>query len=250
MLRVLDIDLDFFVSPVVYLPQGKGRPADDEYSVWPVDDALGFLADRCGLNGRLPGFVTERHHELFPLWRESIEGGLLQPPFHVTHVDAHADLGMGDASWKYILTELLFQPLEARKFPREGGLSGLAEGNYLSFAIACQWLGELIYVHGYGAGSDVPKSSMQDFRMDAPNIQLPALTEADAQKMLHFKWDDIDASRLEPPVSFQRVLFTDFEATDPYDLVCITRSPQYAPPKADVVYDRIIENFIEPISPR
>lgn len=96
MQRVLDIDLDFFVTPVVHWPQWDGR-ASAEHGCWPVEEALAFLTDRCLLAGPLPGFVTERHDELFWLWREAISDGLLVPPFDVTHLDAHADLGLGDA---------------------------------------------------------------------------------------------------------------------------------------------------------
>ena len=44
------------------------------------------------MNGALPGWVIEHHDEAFARWRVAIGTGLLVPPFHVTHVDAHADL--------------------------------------------------------------------------------------------------------------------------------------------------------------
>ena len=110
MTRILDLDLDFFVHEVVYWPDSDDRPDSDEHPVWAIDDVTAFLRGRCGLSGRLPGFVTENHGELFPRWRSAIRDGLLIAPFHVTHVDAHADLGLGDAGYVYLLTELL-QPV-------------------------------------------------------------------------------------------------------------------------------------------
>ncbi|WP_257233071.1 hypothetical protein [Rhodococcus qingshengii] len=62
--RILDIDLDFFVTPVVYWPEDNERPPAEDYSVWPIDQALDFLRNRCGLTQKLPGFVTENHGEL------------------------------------------------------------------------------------------------------------------------------------------------------------------------------------------
>ena len=61
--------------------------------------------------------------------------GLLTPPFHVTHVDAHADLGLGDAGYVYLLTELLLEDPRDRWWPRTG-TTGLNDANHLAFAIA------------------------------------------------------------------------------------------------------------------
>lgn len=79
--RVLDIDLDFFVTPPVYWPGDAGRPDPNEYTVQPTDAALDFLRDRCGLVGRSPGFLTETHDQLFLRWRDAIARGILEPPF-------------------------------------------------------------------------------------------------------------------------------------------------------------------------
>jgi hypothetical protein len=85
---------------------GSNRAPDPtEHPVWLTDEALAFLTERSGLRRALPGFVTENHGELFPRWRSAIAEQLLVPPFHVTHVDAHADLGLGDAGYRYLLTD-------------------------------------------------------------------------------------------------------------------------------------------------
>ena len=100
MQRVLDLDLDFFVDGIeTNRARGDGRLDPDEYPAWSLADTLDFLRARCGLTGRLPGYVVQYHGELFTRWRDAIDAGLLQAPFHVTHVDAHADLGIGDAGY-------------------------------------------------------------------------------------------------------------------------------------------------------
>lgn len=65
MQRVLDIDLDFFVYNVVYWTSSEERPDGDHHPVWPVDEALTYLREQCGLVGPLPGFVTQNHGQLF-----------------------------------------------------------------------------------------------------------------------------------------------------------------------------------------
>jgi hypothetical protein len=36
---------------------------------------------------------------------------LIKAPFDMDHVDAHADHGLGDSSWVYLLTEILALPV-------------------------------------------------------------------------------------------------------------------------------------------
>lgn len=242
MHRVLDIDLDFFVHDVVYWPDQNVRPDPQDHPVWAVAEAVDFLRERCGLHTRLPGFVTENHGELFPLWRGAIEAGALLPPFHVTHVDAHADLGLGDAGYVYLLTELLGLPPDQRTHPRTGN-GGLNDANHLAFAIACRWISELTYVYGEGGGSDELTLVMQGFDPRADQVQLP-----------RFRRDDLDAIQrrheqsavvaYEPPVPYRSLPWDTFRADGPYDFVCLTRSPPYTPPTADAIFDAIRETFI------
>lgn len=66
----------------------------------------------------------------------AIEAGLLVPPLHVTHVDAHADLGMGDSGHVHLM-ELLQLPPDRRTRPRvadTGDWGDLQEGNYLLYS--------------------------------------------------------------------------------------------------------------------
>jgi hypothetical protein len=144
--RVLDIDLDFFVEDVAnWRSYDADRLDSEEFPPWNKDLALQFLRDRCGLTQRLPGIVVERHAELFWLWDAAIRDDVLEPPLSVTHVDAHADLGLGDAGYVHLMSDLLFRPPESRRWPKMGD-DGLGDGNWLSYAIACRWVGDLTYV--------------------------------------------------------------------------------------------------------
>lgn len=241
--RVLDIDLDFFVTPVVHWPQWDGRAPGR--SMWTVDDAIAFLRDVCGLDTPLPGFVTETHDELYWRWKDAITSGVLQAPFHVTHLDAHADLGLGDSGWPYLMTDLLHLDVDARTNPRTGG-SGLNEGNFLAFAIAAGWIAGLEYVYGEGGNNDELAYLMQNFDKDAGNVQLKAITPDQKDDLLRRGRCEIE--RLEPPVPYRTAPAAQYTSTGVYDFVCRARSPLYTPEAADVIFDEIRTRFIADVA--
>lgn len=139
-MRVLDIDLDFFVSDIAHFVSDNGkRLNDDYYKIWDEKSVRKFLEKKCGLSRSKPvkGRLIRHHDEAYYyFWRELISNNKLKVPFDIVHVDAHADLGLGDASWVYILSDLLRLPPEERINPKTTGLDGLSYGNYLAFAIA------------------------------------------------------------------------------------------------------------------
>ena len=136
---VLDIDLDFFVQPTAHWVSGDGsRLAEDEYSVWTAEEALEFLRGRCGLSGKIPGWAIEHHDEAFARWRNAIGVELLVPRFHVTHVDAHADLGLGDAGYVHPITEVMHRPVAERSLA-EVVAPAITFSNWFAFGIACRW---------------------------------------------------------------------------------------------------------------
>lgn len=64
--RVLDVDLDFFLDGVATMVSDDGpRLSDDDYRVCSIEEAPAFLRDQCLLSGRLPGWVIEHHDEAF-----------------------------------------------------------------------------------------------------------------------------------------------------------------------------------------
>ena len=106
--RILDLDLDFFLNRTAYARAPDGpRLRREDYEPWATDRAVEFLAIACGLSGKLPGIVVEHHGELFERWRTASQTGTLNLPLSVTHVDAHADLGLGDVGYAYLMTEVL-----------------------------------------------------------------------------------------------------------------------------------------------
>jgi hypothetical protein len=246
MQRILDLDLDFFLDGAA---TWRGREHDRleavDYPPWPLAQVFSFLRERCGLDRRLPGFVVENHGELFPLWREAIDAGLLTPPFHVTHVDAHADLGQGDFGYSYLMTSLLFEEPEHRRFPKEGK-GGLEDGNYLAFAIACRWLSDLVYVHnGSSNGEDILRHYREGFDLDAPRLQLVGIRNAEELRENLLTPENLQVDHREPTVPFQAVIWDQFQADQPFDFICLARSPPFTPPESDPIFDEIRERFID-----
>lgn len=245
MTRILDLDLDFFLEEAAHWRDaGSGRLDPEDYPPWSRDDALAFLRDRCKLTDPLPGFVVENHGELFPLWSAAIDAGQLTPPLSVTHVDAHADLGLGDATYFFLLTELLFLPVEDRVDPAAGEVN---DGNWLAFAVACRWLSDLTYVRNGADGERRPGDLfpyyMENFDLDASNLELNAMTREQLERRLHDQ--EYTIASVEPKVPLRHMSWGEFTASEPFDVICLARSPDYTPAELDPLFDEIREQFVD-----
>jgi hypothetical protein len=250
MQRVLDIDLDFFLSDVAYYMDSEGERlvAADGYEAWSVPDAMDFLRSECLLDGRRrPGYIVEHHGEMFFRWRDGIDAGLLVPPFHVTHVDAHADLGTGDAGWVPLMTEVLhLRPEDRARAPSTA--NAVADGNYLSFALACRWISALEFVHNEAWCGDLNILHMKDFELEADAIQLKAVSR-DEYERIAYSFTELPAPCfLEPEVPFHCVGHSAFRAEAPYDLVCLCRSPGFTTVECDPIFDAIANALIDPLT--
>lgn len=67
MMTVLDIDLDFFTTPIVYEVSSKKRVTKKGATTEPIQDALNYLEHHCKLpiTGKTPGANFEHHDEMF-----------------------------------------------------------------------------------------------------------------------------------------------------------------------------------------
>lgn len=255
MQRILDLDLDAFVHGTANCRDSNSPRLDaEEYPPWELNRAIAFLREQCLLDGPRPGFAVEHHGELFFRWRDAIDRGVLVPPFHVTHVDAHADLGLGDSGYEHLLTELLDRPLEERRNPRVG-VGGLVDGNYLAFAIANQWISGLDYVIGgrrddCGDHNESPypgdllRYLFEEFDPRTRTIRLPLL-DLDNLRSNLLSVDGLQPLALEPPVPFTWNAIQQFQAPEPFDFVCLARSPGFTPEASDELYAQTCANFID-----
>uniref|UniRef100_A9AA45 Uncharacterized protein n=1 Tax=Methanococcus maripaludis (strain C6 / ATCC BAA-1332) TaxID=444158 RepID=A9AA45_METM6 len=237
-MRILDIDLDFFLNKIMYFPKKK-RPNEQEYIPWDKDQFIEFLENNCNLskNNKTPGRIVKKHHKAFYFWRELIEKNKLEVPFEVIHIDAHADLGLGDDAYVYIMEELLKNPVEKRTDPEK-----IYEGNYLVFAIANRWIKNITYVHHPEAQEDRMQVHFKGYDVNSGYIQLKQV-----KKILPF---DILASEilcLEPEVPFNLISGKDYLEEGNFDYVVFSISPKYTPKTTDKLLLPIVKEYIEEI---
>ncbi len=268
MHTILDIDLDVFSSPTVYWPQTDERPSDDEHTCASADDARYFLEQQCGLNAGSPiaGQEFVEHDEAFYSWRRWIEQGTLSVPFSVVHVDAHADMGMGDAGWVYLLSDLLDLSVEQRRNPRRG-YDALNAGNYLMFAVANRWVDRLTYVfparipwsanwksglseqiqpdpYTDGAPGDLMVMHFRDGDWRTGMLQLRHCTRETLNRCMG-RQELEPVIHLEPPVPFGFTPVRDFHSTG-FTHMVVAQSPRFAPPAADKLLPILRRYFVNP----
>lgn len=166
----------------------------------------------------------------FAGWRQAIQDGHLAEPFELTHVDAHADLGLGDSGYVYLLTQVMHEALPARLHPREGE-TYLNSGNYLAFAASCRWLSSLTYVYNSGGGSDVMGYVMEDFDPRADCLHLAALSKSHID-ILNGGGRPAPVGSGEPRVPFKMLRWdTGYQVEERFDVVCLARSPEFSRPR-------------------
>lgn len=237
-MRVLDIDLDFFLEDCCPLAAPGARPALEGHAPWEPERVEAFLERQCGLSAAAPapGAVFETHDGALRFWQARLRDGTLTQPFHVTHVDAHSDLGIGYPGPGYVLNGVLPQRVAVRPDPeRYAALHELDEANYLLFALAFRWVASLDNVRNDRSRPDVP-----------PEILLPG--RRDVIRLSSFPARLMERENgPEPAVPF--AVYDDyrtFVAAAPYDFVTLAVSPRYAPAAADALIP-VIARYLRPV---
>lgn len=231
-MRVLDLDMDFFLSgPCPLAPLGE-RPQEDCVSVWSEEAVVRFLEDQCGLDRDhpVPGAIFDTHDKALDFWAAKVKDGSLQTPFEVVHVDTHSDLAFGPPGTNYVLNVVLSRAPEMRPIiDTYRQAVELDEANYLLFALAFRWVSRLAYVRNPKSHQDIPKQLL-----DAEgNIHLRSFISA----MMESK------NGKEPVIPFDVYDdYTQFQQTG-YDFVTMAQSPRYAPKSADRIMD-IVRRYI------
>jgi hypothetical protein len=249
LINVLDIDLDTFLDRVEYGDRGGRRLNKKHFRPWPEGPLRNFLESRCGLSNkrRIPGIFVKQHHDALPYFESLFQKS---GPLHVTHVDAHADLGMGGPSWKYIITEYLKPPPGNRVFPYNGPY-GINEGNYLAYALASQMVARLTYVHNPASRDDCVALFFRDNDLNSGFVEMklypPAIVARALDRME--SPDPKDAVAKEPPIPFTRVSTASFRSSESFNAAVLCQSPGYTPTTSDALIPVFAEyiNFEPPL---
>jgi len=246
-MRILDIDLDFFVRPIAHEREGSDRlPEAEVEEVASIDTISTFLETQCNLSRKrkTPGMLFEEHEEVFAAIRLMAEKQDIAGKLELDHVDAHSDTGSGwGISWRYVFTELLQQPPEGRLDPHRGP-KALNSGNFIIFLAACRWLKCVNFYYPVGWKNEIQHVFMKDFSAYSPFIQLKRYNSEDiALAGVSAPLDKIP-HELEPGIPFTCLPAKAMQPGAPYDWVFLTRSPAFTPKSADAAFD-FISGYLE-----
>ena len=234
-MRVLDLDMDFFLSGPCPLAAYGERPEESCAEVWSEEDVVRFLEEQCGLSTEhpVPGTIFDTHDKALDFWQARLAEGSLTAPFEVVHVDTHSDLAFGPPGTGYVLNVVLSRAVQMRA---DSGAHRRAveldEANYLLFALAFRWIDQLAYVRNPTSHQDIPKQLLDG----AGNIHLRSFIS----QMMEGK------NGAEPVVPFD--VYDDYRqfSGGGYDFVTMAQSPRYAPASADRIMD-IVRRYITEI---
>lgn len=233
-IRFLDIDLDAFLSNVAHFRSGKRRLSGKEFIPWTESQLAGFLEKQCGLSTKhpIPGRFVIEHDAAFDYWREIVEtrGAELD----VSHIDGHADLGLGDPSWVHLTETHLHAPVEDRVNPRRGRAFCNA-GSYMSYAAAARFLSKFTYAHPSRGGNDLPIIHFLNNDPQSGFLQLKAFPPKSHRTHDYERLTADLAVSVEPPIPFQRMHIEEFQATAPFDYALVCQSPAFTPKSADAL---------------
>jgi hypothetical protein len=247
--RVLDIDIDLFVNEPAYWCEPGERLSSDDYRAWSEIEIRSFLEARCGLSraNRIPGRIVDHHHEVFYVWRDLVESSRVEAPFEVVHPDSHADLGLGDPGWVYLMGELLHLPISERANPKVGW-DHMNAGNYLAFAAACGWLSKLTYVHHPKGGGDLMPYHFKNFDITANEIELK---RCPLERLRHLRAELAQPSYIKfgveqigPTLPFQKISCLDYRSERAFDYVFFARSPEFTPVESDLLLP-VFQEYIQ-----
>ena len=225
-MRVLDLDMDFFLSDPCPLASLGERPDESCAEVWSDEEVIRFLEEQCGLSRAhpVPGAIFDTHDKVLDFWAARLNEGKLSTPFEVVHVDTHSDLAFGPPGTNFVLNVVLSRMPEQRAaIDAYRKAVELDEANYLLFALAFRWIDRLAYVRNPKSHQDIPRHLLDG----EGNIHLCSFIS----RMMESR------NGKEPVIPFD--VYDDYRTfrQHGYDFVTMAQSPRYAPQSAD----RIIE---------
>jgi len=231
-MRVLDLDMDFFLTAPCPLAELGERPQEGCADVYSDEEVIRFLEEQCGLSRErpVPGAIFETHDQALDFWQARMAEGLLHAPFEVVHVDTHSDLAFGPPGTNFVLNVVLSRlPQQRAAIDDYHKAVELDEANYLLFALAFRWISRLTYVRNPRSHQDIPRQLLDS----DGNIHLRSFIS----QMMEGK------NGKEPVVPFD--VYDDyrqFKQTG-YDFVTMAQSPRYAPESADRIME-IVRQYI------
>ena len=234
-MRVLDLDMDFFLTGPCPLAEIGKRPDESCAQAYSDEEVIRFLEEQCGLSRErpVPGAIFDTHDKALDFWRARLEEGGLTAPFEVVHVDTHSDLAFGPPGTGYVLNVVLSRlPAVRADLDIYRKAVELDEANYLLFALAFRWISRLSYVRNPKSYQDIPAQLLDG----DGNIRLCSFIS----RMMEGKNGPESAVPFDVYDDYRQ-----FKQTG-YDFVTMAQSPRYAPQSADRIMD-IVRRYIAQI---
>ena len=183
-------------------------------------------------------------------------------PFDVVHVDSHADLGLGDASWSFLQSAFLTLPIDSRRKISEyefcDKIKRISIGDYLLWAVAYRMVSSITYcANPHGDKNDYVLDTLKDFHeeyiWDKPiknyiqlkynkTMEIPDYDSSDAYKKKY-----LEGAIKDPEVELLIIpTIEDVKFDGKFDYAVMAQSPNYTPASADFILD-IFREYIEEI---
>ena len=241
-MRVLDIDLDFFLADTCPLAEPGCRPCLKGHEPWEKAETRRFLEEKLKLDSKhpIPGRVFETHDGALRFWNGLIGAGKLSVPFEVAHVDAHSDLGIGALGPALVLNGALCQRTDVRcDIKHYCALGQLDEANYLLYALAFRWVSKLENLRNPKSRPDKPPEIV--YERDASGVPtalrlVPPLPEL-FEKL----------TGPEPVVPYRQ--YDDAQSYVPagtFDYMSLAISPRYSPKEVDALIE-VLSEYMQPL---
>lgn len=227
-MRVLDLDMDFFLSGPCPLAAPGERPDESCADVWSDEEVIRFLEEQCGLSREnpVPGAIFDTHDKALDFWQARMQAGSLSAPFEVVHVDTHSDLAFGPPGTNFVLNVVLSRlPSQRAAIEDYRRAVELDEANYLLFALAFRWIDRLSYVRNPKSHQDIPRQLLDDEGNIFLRSFVSQMMEGRNGRELVIPFDVYDDYR-----TFRR---------HGYDFVTMAQSPRYAPKSADRIMETV-----------
>lgn len=251
-MKVLDIDLDFFLNKVTFPIDGKSRYPDEFCEVWDKEKVVDYLENTLKLSKekKIKGRIITNHNESLDFWNEQFKEKKLTIPFQIIHIDSHSDLDffdrdIDDESDEAGYLAIISQSRVEDKYRFIYGCvdtdmhdKWVKEGNYLIFAIAFHWVDKIVYCTNITElynEDDYPKKFVLKNRKETEN----KLYKVIGLKKLNDKEDYT--------VDYEIITkIQNDENFGDYDFITFAISPRYTPKKADFIIE-VIKEYIEEI---
>jgi hypothetical protein len=246
-LRFLNLDLDFFIDHIIHSPGSSKRRPGPRFKPWTRKQVRHFLENQCGLSREKPvcGRFVTHHDGAFDYWRELVDDFENPTQIKLVHVDAHADLGLGDGSSDYIMEDLLHQPLVKRNKPNRDNRDGLNLGSYVAFAVACRWIKSIVFVTHPEWRDDLPPWYFRNCDVKSGFLELKCFPRGTINYTnIRSVTKEVQPLHTEPLVPFSTCPHSDFEYTASFDRALLCQSPNYASRAADNLIS-VFADYIE-----